>query len=79
MDSESLRYISGEDVHVGDRVQFRGSFATVVFVSSGESEEFAPGYEDYTGSERGIIICDDDGATSVIGEPDEQLALVDRG
>jgi hypothetical protein len=79
MDTETLHYFSGEDVHAGDRVQYRGTFATVVFVSNGESEEFAAGYEEYTGSDRGIMICDDDGAASFIGEPDEQLALIDRG
>ncbi len=79
MDTETLRYFSGEDVHVGDRVQHRGSYATVVFVSDGENEEFAPGYEEHTGSDRGVIICDDDGATSFLGEPDEHLAFIDRG
>jgi hypothetical protein len=79
MDAETLHYFSGEDVHAGDRVQYRGTFASVVFVSNGESEEFAPGYEEYTGSERGIMICDDDGSTSFISDPDEQLAFIDRG
>jgi len=79
MDSDSLLYISGEAVHAGDRVQYKGTFATVVFVSNGESEEFSPGYEDYTGSDRGIMLCDDDGTTTSIGEPDENLAFVDRG
>lgn len=79
MDSGPLLYFTGENVHAGDRVQYRGTYATVVFVSDGETEEFAPGYEDYTGSERGIMICDDDGQASFIGEPDEQLAFIDRG
>ena len=74
----TLYYISGEEVHAGDRVQRMGDYATVVFVSTGESEEFAPGYEDYTGSDRGILLCDDDGATTFIGDPDEQLVFVDR-
>jgi hypothetical protein len=79
MESDLLHYLSGEAVHAGDRVQHRGTYATVVFVSNGEAEEFAPGYEDYTGSERGVLLCDDDGATSFIGEPDEMLAFLDRG
>jgi hypothetical protein len=79
MDVETLHYLSGEEVHAGDRVQYKGNFATVVFVSNGEGEEFAPGYEDYTGSERGIMLCDDDGSVSSIGEPDEMLSFVDRG
>jgi hypothetical protein len=79
MSSELLQYITGEAVHVGDRVQYRGDYARVVFVSDGESEEFAPGYEEHTGSERGILICDDDGGTRFIGEPDELLSFIDRG
>ena len=79
MESDALHYITGEDVHAGDRVQHRGTFATVVFVSTGGSEEFAPGYEDYVGSDRGIMVCDDDGATTFVGEPDEMLSFVDRG
>lgn len=78
MESEALHYITGEDVHAGDRVQYRGTFATVVFVSDGETEEFASGYEDYTGSERGIVICDDDGDTTTLGDPDESLSFIDR-
>jgi RecJ-like exonuclease len=54
-------------------------FATVVFVSDGETEESTPGYDDYGGSGRGIVVCDDDGATETIGEPDEMLSLVNRG
>ncbi len=77
MEAEVL-YISGEPVHAGDRVQFRGTYATVVFVTDGASEEFEPGYEEYTGSERGLIICDDDGNTETIREPDEQLVFLDR-
>jgi hypothetical protein len=79
MDSDSLHYMSGEEVHAGDRVQYRGNFATVVFVSNGETEEFSPGYEDYTGSDRGIMVCDDDGGTTLISEADENLSFIDRG
>ena len=79
MDIDLLHYMSGEEVHAGDRVQHGGNFATVVFVSNGESEEFSAGYEDYTGSERGILLCDDDGGTRFIGDPDEMLTFVDRG
>jgi hypothetical protein len=77
MDS-GVYYISGEEVHAGDRVQYDGNFATVVFVSDGETEEFSPGYEDHTGSDRGVLICDDDGGTRFIGEPNEMLAFIDR-
>jgi hypothetical protein len=78
MESVLLQYITGEEIHAGDRVQYGGEYATVVFVSDGETEQFAPGYEDYTGSERGIMLCDDDGGTKFIGEPNEMLSFVDR-
>jgi len=79
MDSDPLHYTSGEEVHAGDRVQRHGEYATVVFVSNGEDEEFAPGYEDHSGSDRGILLCDDDGVTTFIGDPDEMLSFIDRG
>jgi hypothetical protein len=79
MDSELLHYSSGEEVHAGDRVQHSGGYATVVFVSDGESEEFSPGYSDYAGVERGIVLCDDDGNLKTIGDPDELLQFIDRG
>ena len=79
MDSQLLTYMSGEEVHIGDRVQHKGAFATVVFVSNGEYEEYAPGYEDHIGAGAGIMLCDDDGATTSIGYPDEMLFFVDRG
>jgi hypothetical protein len=74
-----MHYISGEEVHAGDRVQYQGNYATVVFVSDGANEEFAPGYEEYTGSDRGIMVCDDDGGTQFVGEPNERLSFLDRG
>lgn len=79
MDPNALHYLSGEEVHAGDRVQYRGGFATVVFISNGESEEFSPGYGDYSGSDCGILVRDDDGATTFLGESDENLSFVDRG
>ncbi|HZR20305.1 MAG TPA: hypothetical protein VFE51_23685 [Verrucomicrobiae bacterium] len=79
MNTEPMLYSTGEDVRAGDRVQYDGTFATVVFVSNGESEEFSPGYEDHAGSARGIVLRDDDGGTSDLGEADERLSFVDRG
>lgn len=79
MDADSLHYVTGEEVHAGDRVQRNGDYATVVYISTGENEEFSPGYEDRTGSERGILLCDDDGAVTFIGDPDELLTFIDRG
>jgi hypothetical protein len=76
--SEPILYSSGDEVHVGDRVQYDGTFATIVFVSDGESEEFQPGYEDLAGASRGLVLRDDDGSTTQLGEPDERLYFVDR-
>lgn len=79
MDVELLQYTSGEEVQLGDRVQFAGTLATVVVVSDGETYQTAPGYEDYAGIERGVTICDDDGEITTIGDTDERLILVERG
>jgi hypothetical protein len=79
MDTALLLYTSGEEVQVGDRVQYLANYATVVFVSDGENSDYLSGYEDYSGSDRGLIICDDDGDLTTLGEPDEQLFFVGRG
>jgi hypothetical protein len=79
MDSEQLQYTSGEDVQIGDRVQFDGVFATVVVVSDGENYQLAPGYEDYAGAERGVVVCDDDGSVTTVNDTDARLLFVDRG
>ena len=79
MESAPLLYTTGEEVHAGDRVQYRACYATVVFVSDGENEEYSTGYEDYGGAARGLVICDDDGELNTLGEPDEQLVFVGRG
>ena len=79
MDAELLHYTSGEEVQLGDRVQFDGTLATVVVVSDGEDCQTAPGYEDYSGAERGLVICDDDGALNTVDDTDARLLFVDRG
>ena len=79
MDSTPLLYSSGEEVQLGDRVQYCANFATVVFVSDGEACEYAPGYEDYAGADRSLIVCDDDGTLTTLGEPDDRLLFVGRG
>jgi hypothetical protein len=78
MDTAPLFYTTGEEVHAGDRVQYCANFARVVFVSDGDNYEYANGYEDYVGSERGVLICDDDGSVSTLGEPDDQLVFIGR-
>jgi len=79
MDAELINYATGEEIQIGDRVQFNGTFATVVVVSDGETYLLAPGYEDYAGAERGLLICDDDGTRTSINETDERLIFVERG
>jgi hypothetical protein len=79
MEPALFHYLSGEEVHVGDRVQYRGEYARIVVVSDGDQGEFAPGYEDHSGGERGLMICDDDGNVTFIGEPDGFLEFVERG
>ena len=54
-------YLSGGEVHAGDRVRFKGTAANVAFVSDGDEGEFSIGYEDYYGHEAGLMLCDDDG------------------
>ena len=79
MDAELLHYTSGEEIQIGDRVQYGGSFATVVVVSDGDTYQLASGYGDYAGAERGVMVCDDDGTLSVLGDTDERLIFVERG
>jgi hypothetical protein len=50
-----------------------------VVVSDGENYQLASGYEDYSGAERGLMVCDDDGTLNSISETDEQLVFVERG
>jgi hypothetical protein len=71
-------YLSGGEVHAGDRVRYKGNAANVVFVSDGDEGEFAPGYEDYHGHEAGIMICDDDEELTFLAEPTEELEFVRR-
>jgi hypothetical protein len=79
MDTGQLYYTSGDEIKIGDRIQFGGIFATVVVVSDGENYELATGYEDYAGAERGVMICDDDGTLTSVGDMDERLIFVERG
>ena len=71
-------YVTGNDVRPGDRVRHGENYATVVFVSNGEAEACARGYEDYLGHDAGIIICDDDGETSFLRDDDLRLEFLHR-
>lgn len=73
-----LHYITGEEIHAGDRIQYDQTYGRVVFISDGDNEAFEAGYGEYTGSERGVMICDDDGDVRFVGEPDERLTFIDR-
>ena len=79
MDSILLNYIGGDEIRAGDRIRYQGLYGTVVFVSDGENEQVAPGYQDYRGAERGVVLCDDDGNVDAIGEPGETLEFLGRG
>jgi hypothetical protein len=79
MDADLLHYMTGEEIQLGDRVQYGGTLATVVVVSDGENYQLAPGYEDRAGAERGLMVCDDDGTLNTITDTDERLTFVGRG
>jgi hypothetical protein len=76
MNAERPHYLTGGEVHAGDRVRYKGTSATVAFISDGEEGEFSAGYADYHGHEAGIMLCDDDGTLTFITEPDEHLEFV---
>jgi hypothetical protein len=79
MDAELLHYTTGEEIQIGDRVQYGGTFATVVVVGDGDAYQLASGYEDYAGAERGLMVCDDDGTLNTLSDTDERLIFVERG
>jgi len=79
MDAELLHYSTGEEIQIGDRVQYGGTYATVVVVSDGENYQLASGYEDYAGTERGLMVCDDDGTRNTLSDAEERLSFVERG
>jgi len=76
MNADLPHYATGEQVHAGDRVRYKGTTVTVAFVSDGEEGEFSSGYEDYHGHEAGIMLRDDDGELTFLPEPGEDLELV---
>ena len=71
-------YLTGQKVHAGDRVRYKGEAATVVFVTDGEGGEFSGGYEEYFGHEAGIMLHDDNGELNFLSEPGEDLELIRR-
>lgn len=73
-----LFYTTGEEIHVGDRVQYQGNYATVVVVSNGEEYELAPGYGDESGGNSGVMLCDDDGGLNSVDDGDDRLVFMSR-
>jgi len=73
-----LHYLSGAEVHAGDRVRYQDEAGTVVFVSDGEGGEFLSGYMDHQGCEAGIMFCADDGQLTFLSEGHESLELLRR-
>jgi hypothetical protein len=78
MNVDLPHYLTGEEVHAGDRVRYKGEAATVAFVTDGEGGEFSGGYEDYFGEEAGIMLCDDAGELTFLVEPGDDLELIRR-
>jgi len=78
MSANLPHYITGGEVHAGDRVHYHENGATVAFVSDGNGGEFSSGYTDYLGSEEGIMLRDDDGEHIFLHEPDDDLEFVSR-
>jgi plastocyanin len=71
-------YITGAEIHAGDRVRFRETSGNIVFVSDGDSGEFANGYAEYYGHDAGVMFCSDEGELTFFSEPPEDLELIGR-
>jgi len=67
---------TGGEIRLGDRVSYRGTYATVVVVSDGLHCRHAPGYSEYEGIGEMVVICDDEGMTHSLREVDERLKLL---
>ncbi len=78
MSANLPHYITGEEIHAGDRVHYREQAGNIVFVSDGDSGEFASGYAEYYGHEAGVMFSSDDGELSFLPEPTEDLELIRR-
>lgn len=75
--SFELHYITGEEIHIGDRVLFSGLNAVVVIVIG--RREYAPGYVQAAGDERGFVMCTDDGQMYMYEYADEDIEFLSRG
>ena len=77
--SPDVHYVSGEEIHAGDRILSGGHPATVVGVIG--RAEYAPGFVAGAWSEyeRGILIRDEQGTLSMHDYADGDLELIARG
>ncbi|HMJ87591.1 MAG TPA: hypothetical protein VK504_30645 [Vicinamibacterales bacterium] len=74
-----VHYLTGEEIHIGDRVLFSGHPAIVVVVIG--RNEYAPGYprEGRSNDERGFVMRTDDGQMYMYEYADEDIKLLSRG
>ena len=73
-----VRYLSGDEIHAGDRVSFGGKPATVVAVF--KRSEFAGGAvrEEWLDYHDGLLLRDDAGELFMNQYADEDVKLVSR-
>jgi len=73
-----MNYLTGEEMHVGDRVLFGGHAATVVVVI--DRGEYGPGFvaEDWSDQEHGFLMRTDDGTLYMYDVADEDVRLIAR-
>lgn len=76
--SHDTHYISGEEIHVGDRVLFGGHPATVVAVIARGEYEHGFVAEDWSSYDRGFLMRTDDGQLYMYDYADEDVELVAR-
>ena len=77
----SRHYVSGQEIHCGDRVRYAGHPGRIVFVLGWN--EFAPGFAEgrewyYQEYRAGFMIQQDDGALFFLQDSDEDLEMVTR-
>jgi hypothetical protein len=77
--SRDLHYVSGEEIHVGDRIRFGGHPGTIMVVIG--RGEYAEGFaaEDWRDYERGFLIRTDDGSLYMYDYADEDIEFLARG
>lgn len=79
MSANFPHYLTGQEIHAGDRVRFKGNAGNIAFVSDGKGGQFASGFADYNGYEAGIMVSIDDGELMFIPQPNTELEFLARG